>query len=141
LAVVGGVVVFLMGCCLLVLVVIALRLGRLVDILQVSARRLARPDKGRRRAARASLVRELRAVRRAVVGELRQQARERRATLARLVGEERTPLEPIPASAPPTSRPRALVKPGVFSLPPDAPTPPSGYAVSALLSGPEGGGS
>lgn len=140
-AIVGGLVVFLLGCCLVMLAAIHLRLSDQGARADAAAEQRAEEDRRHRDAAAAIVVGAMRDVGAAIVRELERAARERRDTVQQLLhvasgpdAEERDgwPTGPIPSvrpprsSRPPVSQPRPVVKPGAPALPPGAPTLKSG---------------
>jgi hypothetical protein len=152
-AVVGGLVVALLGWCLLLLVALYRRLASIAAHADAAARERARLRRRGRKALAATIVRELRAVGRDLVGELRREAAERRETVQRLMRDatlaandpiESEPPVPFPRSEPPTFRPSGWSRPAPVlassarRLPPDSPTPANGVPVGAFRSEPEG---
>lgn len=162
LAIVGGLVVFLLGCVVVLLGAVLRHLRRALGDLQEAIERLQRAAEEQTEAARrqaeeahkhhdataAVVVAAIREVGRAIVGELRRASDERREVLHRLM-EADPPSAPPPSGrptsstrdapsargAPSTMRSRALVGAGPSSLPPKAPTAPSGAPVLNLRMG------
>lgn len=155
LAIVGGLVVFLLGSLLVVQVAALQEIRRTVArILEVTEQlrtpaehrpEVVRPTCGlerRHRDARA-VVQAVGRARRAIVRELRRASVERRRALHRLIADDRD-LDPPPsfgappsgaAGAPSTLRSRAPEQPDGASLPPGGPAPSKGRAMLKLLMG------
>lgn len=155
-AVVGGLVVTLCGVCLVLLAAIHRRLGCLSASAEAAAQHRAEEDRKHREATAAIAVAAVREVGGAIVRELQRAADERRAAVQHLMqsglGPDSRPMEyksvlrdapmpwdvPCAADALPASQPRPVLTPGASTLPPDAPTPRSGYPVAAWRAEPEG---
>ena len=155
-AIVGGLVVTLIGVGVVLLAAILVRVRRLAASAEEAASARAEEDRKHREATAAIMLAAVREVGSAVVRELRRAADERRATVERLMhgglGPDFGPLDPprvsrpvppwemTPAgSAPPPPMEGSTATPGTSTLPPDAPTPRSGYPVSDWLAAAKGG--
>lgn len=154
-AVIGGMIVLLLGLSLVLLGALWVRLGQLAATAEAAERKRTEEDRKHRDAVGAVVVAAVREVGRAIVQELQRAADERRETVRRLVGaplgpdSEPTRAQPSPRSAVPlawTAPPaprcastslRASAKPDASPLPSEAPTPRSGYPLADLFAHPE----
>ncbi|MEZ4298437.1 MAG: hypothetical protein R3B70_26030 [Polyangiaceae bacterium] len=145
-AIVAGIAIFLLVACGVLLLAIFRRLGFILDCfgeMSEAGERHSAEQIQHRDATAAITVAAIREVGGAVVGELKKAARERRLAFERM--ERLAPYSARPSADsvddPDLEEPAlggvingSSVRPGSFQLPPDAPTPRSGYPLWELLS-------
>ncbi len=129
-----SVIIFLLGCLVGLLVLIFVRRSRDTDRVIETLDRIAEEQRTHADATATVFLREGRLLAQAILKEMQKAAKERRELMEIAKADWDSPPESgeEPVSGP-ESDSRPITTPGASTLPPDAPTPLSGYPLGELL--------
>lgn len=126
-------IVFLLGCCAGLLVLIYRRHSRDADRVLEATERVAESRLAHANAVATVMLNSQQQIARDILKELRKAAKDRRELMDYLMGDAPVPESGDDLQSGPESGARSNTTPGSSTLPPDAPTSRSGYSVGQLL--------